>query len=583
MAVKRFLAVDIGASVLKVGEFVSTGPGNLALINFGYAKMDVDPTAEEDINPVLFSTLQKLMVERQFKAKTVAISVSGQLVLTRFLKLPVADEAKVRQMVRYEAAQNVPFPIEEVVWDFQVISTKSDSELEIVMVAIKSDLIEGFNRTMEQLGLRVEVVDISPLCIYNALLYNYEVEQNDTLLLVDIGARTTNLIFVEPKKIFTRSIPIAGNTITQNVVQEFEIPFPKAEELKLQQGFVGLGGAFEEPELESAAKLCKIIRNVMTRLHAEIARSITFYKTQQHGKAPKRFLLSGGTSITSYMDYFFKEKMEMEIEYFNPFKNVAIKVPSEELEKVVHLMAEVVGLGLRVVTECPIEINLIPPSVSKRRQLLKKVPYFVSSLAGILLIVMSWWLYYWRVTSLNTTHFENVQKEVAVLNEINQKLEKETGFSKKVGYQSSQVQALTSARYYWIEFFQDLNKLVPSGLWITEFNPYNVDKIIAITGVETTSNSYGNHNQASSRSVGKPVLPADSRDSITEFEITGSYLVDHKASAENIFKPLKDFENNLKSSKFIKSEKIIKRSDPDDNDWTATFRMRIVLNTPIPY
>lgn len=585
MASKRFLAIDIGASVVKVGEFVSTGAGNLSLVNFGYAKLEVDPTAEEDINPVLFATLQKLILERRFKAKTVALSVSGQLVLTRFLKLPAADETKIRQMVRYEAAQNVPFPIEEVVWDYQVISSRSETEVEVVMVAIKNDIIEGFNRTMEALGLQVELVDISPLCIYNALLYNYELDQEDSVLLVDIGARTTNLIFIEPKKLFTRSIPIAGNTVTQNVVQEFEIPFAKAEELKLQQGFVGLGGAYEEPELESAARLCKIIRNVMTRLHAEIARSITFYKTQQHGKAPKRFLLAGGTSITSYMDYFFKEKMEMEIEYFNPFKNVPIKVPAEELEKVVHLMAEVVGLGLRVVTDCPIEINLIPPSVQRHRQLLKKVPFFAASLAGILLIVLSWWLYYWKVTDLKAKHLDSVEKEVTKLTQINNELIKISALSTKVGDQAKQIQSIADYRYYWLEFMQEMNNLVTPNLWITELTPYSGEKPIDFMAKSNNPDRPRRAANTRSRNDKKPGKPEESeiKEMITDVQVSGSYLINHKASPEEIFRPLDDFQENLTKSKYFESLKVDQRNSPEDADWTATFSIRLKLKKPIPY
>ena len=353
----------------------------MALVNFGQARLELDSASEEDRYPAITAALQKLIAEKQFKARRVAITVSGQVVLTRFMKLPATEESKLRQMVRYEAAQNVPFPIEEVVWDFQVIGSKGGSELDILLVAIKSEIVEGYNACAEAAGLSVAVVDVAPIAIYNAALYNYEINQGCTLIL-DMGSRTTNLIFIEPNKIFTRSIPIAGNTITQNIAQELEIPFAEADEIKAREGFVGLGGAYEDPPSEVAAKVSKIIRNVMTRMHADVARSINFYKAQQGGTAPKQLLLSGGTSVIPYMDHFFKEKMEIEVEYFNPFKNVAIQVPPQELEKIAHSMGEVVGLGLRMVTECPVEVNLLPPSVSKRQQFMSKIPYFAASLAG---------------------------------------------------------------------------------------------------------------------------------------------------------------------------------------------------------
>ena len=396
MALRRFLTLDIGASTLKLGEFVSSSPGDLRLVHFGRAEIQADPVADADRGPQITAELKQMLGGGAFKERRVAVSVSSQVVLTRFMKLPAADEAKIRQMVRYEAAQNVPFPIEEVVWDYQAAGRAEQSDLEIVLVAIKSDLIEGVNRCVEDAGLMVEVVDVAPLAIYNAARFNYtfgEESEDRCTLMLDIGARTTNLIFIEPGKFYMRSIPIAGNTITQSVAQEFEVPFAEAEDLKRRQGFVGLGGAYEDPELESSARLSKIIRNVMTRLHAEVARSINFYKSQQGGHSPSALLLCGGASITPYTDHFFREKMEVEVAYFNPFKNVPFEVPAGELEKAAHSLGEVVGLGLRLATESPVEINLIPPTVTRRRLFGKKVPYFAVAMLGAICMVLGWWVY----------------------------------------------------------------------------------------------------------------------------------------------------------------------------------------------
>jgi type IV pilus assembly protein PilM len=583
MAVNRFLTVDIGASTLKVGEFVSTGDGHLSLVNFGCTKLGSPSGGEEDVTPQLKGALERMIVEKQFKARRAAISVSGQQVLTRFLKLPAADETKIRQMVRFEAAQNVPFPIEEVVWDYQVLGSRADGELDVVMVAIKSEIIEGFNTALNELGIQVEVVDVSPLCMYNALLYNYDLEES--LLLLDIGARTTNLIFAENKKVFTRSIPIAGNTITQSVSLEFEMPFDQADALKLEQGFVGLGGAYEEPEIESAARLCKIIRNVMTRLHAEITRSINFYKTQQGGKAPKRLLLSGGTSVTSYMDYFFKDKMEIEVEYFNPFKNVPIQVQPQDLEKVVHTMGEVVGLGLRLSTECPIEINLVPPSVSRHREFLKKIPYFTAALVGVLCIFLSWWLYYWKITSRSREHLDQVQAEVSRLMEMDRNLKSITQHSKTVEAQLKQIDAALDARYYWVAFLNDLNRLTPKELWITEIIPYE-NATPVVLGGETKEGAGQRRGFFDDQKDAAASLKPPEIHYITDLEIHGAYLVDPDTSNPlAAFKPFQEFSKNLEKSAFFKppDEKDISAENPESGDWTAVFKIRVKLKEPLPY
>ena len=134
-----------------------------------------------------------------------------------------------------------------------------------------------------------------PMALYNAFRYNYS-ELTGCSLIIDIGARTTNLIFVETKKVFSRSIPTGGNTITAAIAKDFNEAFGAAEERKKRDGFVSLGGSYADPEDPDAARVSKITRNTMTRLHAEITRSVSFYRSQQGGAQPARVFLAGGTA-----------------------------------------------------------------------------------------------------------------------------------------------------------------------------------------------------------------------------------------------------------------------------------------------
>ena len=141
-------------------------------------------------------------------------------------------------------------------------------------------------------GLRTTRVDVAPMALYNAFRFNYS-ELTGSSLLIYIGARTTNLIFIEPGKVFSRSIPIGGSSITAAIAKEFNEPFGAAELRKKHDGFVSLGGAYEaEASDPDVARVAKLVRSAMTRLHAELARSISFYRTQQQGShAGARFPL----------------------------------------------------------------------------------------------------------------------------------------------------------------------------------------------------------------------------------------------------------------------------------------------------
>ena len=263
------------------------------------------------------------MSEKSFGSKQINVCAPGFHVFSKFVKLPPVDTSKVTQIIRYEAQQNVPFPLDEVVWDYQILGTSATSELEVLLVAVKSEIVEGLFRAAEGAGLRLKLVDVSPAALCNAFRYNYGDLEGCTMLL-DIGAKTSNLLFFEKGKVYSRSINIGANAITQDFANEAKMRFPEAEATKIEKGSVSLGGAYAEPEDPQAAAISKIARQVMTRLHIQVNQTIQFYRGQQGGSAPQRLFLSGGASIMPYTAQFFAEKLNLPVDYFNPFRNIEI-------------------------------------------------------------------------------------------------------------------------------------------------------------------------------------------------------------------------------------------------------------------
>ena len=125
----------------------------------------------------------------------------------------------------------------------------------------------------------------------------------------------TNLLFFEKGKVFSRSINLGANSITQEFAAESKLPFAKAEDIKINQGFVGLGGAYEEPENPHEAAISKIARQFMTRLHIQVNQTMQFYRGQQGGSAPQRLFLSGGASVMPYTAQFFAEKLNVPVTF----------------------------------------------------------------------------------------------------------------------------------------------------------------------------------------------------------------------------------------------------------------------------
>src|SRR5438067_1167617 len=345
--------------------------------------------------------LPELLSEKSFGSKVINLCAPGFHTFSQFVKLPPVDTSKVTQIIQYEAQQNVPFPLAEVVWDYQILGSTPTGELEVLLVAIKSDVVEGLFRTAEATGLRLQLVDVSPAALCNAFRFNYGDLDGCTMLL-DIGAKTSNLLFFEKGKVYSRGINIGANSITQDFAAESKLKFAEAERLKIEQGFVSLGGAYEEPDNPQQAAISKIARQVMTRLHIQVNQTLQFYRGQQGGSAPQRLFLAGGASIMPYTSQFFAEKLNIPVDYFNPFRNVQIDpgIDIEELAKVAHAFGEIVGLGLRNVAQCPVELNLVPKSILKRQEFEQKKPYFIAAVFSLVLVVFAYGWFFDRVAQV---------------------------------------------------------------------------------------------------------------------------------------------------------------------------------------
>jgi type IV pilus assembly protein PilM len=481
---KSFLCLDFGAGSLKIAEFEPAESGALRLKQFGIKSLGFEGSQDVARERVLIKALQELIAERGFTAKDINACAPGFHVFSKFVKLPPVDASKVTQIIEYEAKQNVPFPLEEVVWDYQILGTSPSGELEVLLVAIKSDAVEGLFRAVESSGLRIQLVDVSPAALCNAFRYNYGDLEGCTMLL-DIGAKTSNLLFFEKGKVYSRGINIGANSITQDFAAESKLKFAEAEQIKIAEGFVSLGGAYEEPESPRQAAISKIARQVMTRLHIQVNQTMQFYRGQQGGSPPERLFLAGGASIMPYTAQFFAEKLNVAVEYLNPFRTLQIDpgVNLEELAGVAHAFGEVVGLGLRNVAQCPVEMNLMPKSSLKRQQFNQKKPYFIATIFSLVLVVAAYGWFYNKLTSIKTDARNALKVQSDPLKTVEAKLR---GEQQKLDQTKKQLDQLTEwigQRFTWADILSELRQVmiqtettrkqemggVENGIWIESF------------------------------------------------------------------------------------------------------------------
>ena len=279
-------------------------------------------------------------------------------------------------------------------------------------------------------------------------------------MLLDIGAKTSNLLFFEKGKVFSRSINLGANAITQDFANEAKLKFDEADKIKIAEGFVSLGGAYEEPENPNQAAISKIARQFMTRLHIQVNQTMQFYRGQQGGSQPQRLFLSGGASIMPYTAQFFAEKLNVPVEFFNPFRNVQIapSVNLEELSRVAHGMGEVVGLGLRNLANCPVEMNLMPDSTLRWQSFNQKKPYLLATVFSLVLVLFVIGFLFDKLAANKEREKEKLQPEVEKWQHRSDIFKKAYGSLQKSQAEANQLSTWMQQRFYWADFMADMRR-----------------------------------------------------------------------------------------------------------------------------
>jgi len=504
---KSFLAVDFGAGTLKLAEFEINEAGGLRLKQYGLKSLGAEGAQESTREATIQKALQTMLTEKGIKAKTVNVCAPGFHVFSKFVKLPPVDAGKVTQIIQYEAQQNVPFPLAEVVWDYQILGSTPSGELEVLLVAIKSDIVEGLFRVTEAAGLHLQLADVSPAALCNAFRYNYG-DLEDCTMLLDIGAKTSNLLFFEKGKVFSRSINLGANSITQDFANESKLKYDAAEKIKIDEGFVSLGGAYEEPENPHQAAISKIARQFMTRLHIQVNQTMQFYRGQQGGSAPQRLFLSGGASIMPYTAQFFAEKLNVPVEYFNPLRNVQIDpgISLEELARVAHSMGEVIGLGLRNLAHCPVELNLMPESTLKWQAFNQKKPYFIATVFSLVAVVAAMGFIFDQLAGVRNAELQKAVDEVKPQEVRSELFKKENNNLRKAQKEVDQIVDWTNDRYYWADVLSELRNVLirvetgarnkfrtESGVWVERMitAPEGEGEAVAVEGAPAAERPVG--------------------------------------------------------------------------------------------
>jgi type IV pilus assembly protein PilM len=497
------VALNIGSQRIGMAVFEVSKNGGLILKAYDSETIVADPAmdaARISQTRVAVADLAQRLKVGKVKAR---YALSGQAVLTRFVKLPPIQGDDIEQIVTFEAQQQLPFPLNEVVWDYEMIEGAA-SEKEVVIVAIKNDALDELNGAVNDSGLGTAEVDVAPMALYNAFRSTYGTPE-EPVLLIDIGAKSSNLLYIEGRRFFTRSVNIGGSSITAAIAKEYNIPFMEAEHQKISNGLVALGGGHTEQMDEAVAALAMVIRNALGRLPAEISRTTNYFRSQHGGSAPRRILLAGGGANLPYTLEFFQEKLNLPVEYFNPVRNVAIGkgVDPAVVQREGHLMGELVGLGLRGSGKSEINIDLVPVVVEQSRAADRRKPFLIAA-AAVLVGGMAAWAVCKNIAAANAA--EKTKLTVGTKQTLQPIKTRIDGLLKR----EAAVRAIAeggfataeSDRAFWMDLILELRGAFASdSVWLTELEPINGFSAAQALAPKTAANAKTQN--------GRPVIKAD--------------------------------------------------------------------------
>ncbi len=451
MSSPRVLAVDSGAGHVACGLFASAKNGRLVLEQFALESFNPDPSLEAQWTELVAQSLAA--ADRRVGASGAAVlSVPGHLTLTKFVKTPAVDKTKRDKVIQFEAQQNIPYPLPEVVWDYQAISDDG-LDLEVMLAAVKLDVVDALCHSVRDAGVSASAVLPATVALYRSFKYNYS-DVSGTSLVVNIGARSTNLLFIDGGRFFIRTIALAGNSVTQSIADELKQEFSHAEGLKLQV----LGGTSDLPEASPArTTVLHAAQSFIGRLHMEITRSTVNYRRQSGAEQPAAIYITGGGSRVPGLVAALAEKLKTRVELFDPLRNVDVAPSAAAARDYSAVLADLVGLAIGTAAGEK-SFTLLPPAISEAIVFRKQQPFYVGAAALLALSLVLPAVHFHRSGVIAAEQASLLEARLQPLRALKatdaHNLEKIEALKKEIGA----IQGLVESKSNWINFFTDLQE-----------------------------------------------------------------------------------------------------------------------------
>jgi type IV pilus assembly protein PilM len=341
---KSLVGLDIGSSAVKAVELKPAGR-TYRVTAYGSEPLPADSIVDGAIidGAAVADAIRRLFESRGIRTRDVAASLSGNAVIVKKITLPTMTEAELAESIYWEAEQYIPFDIQDVNLDYQVLDRgekNGNGSMEVLLVAAKKEKIADYTGVIAQAGRTAVVVDVDAFALQNAYEANYGSAAGSVVVLLNAGAGATNINIVSgDQSVFTRDVSIGGNAYTEALQRELNLPLESADQLK--RGGIVEGASFEDAR--------PVLRAVSENVLLEIQKTFDFFKATAASDRIDRIIVSGGASRAEGFTEMLTERFEAPVEHFDPFKRIAFDArklggqPSD----VAPTVAVAVGLALR--------------------------------------------------------------------------------------------------------------------------------------------------------------------------------------------------------------------------------------------
>ena len=467
--------IDLGQCALKAIR-LEMRDGKVAATHFDYIehpKILNQPDADPD--QLTREALEQFLSRNTLKGDTVVISVPGQSGLARFVKLPPVEEKKIAEIVKFEAKQQIPFPLEEVVWDFQkigsgIVTDGFALETEIGLFAMKRDMIARYMQHFSDVNVEVHIVQMAPLGLCNFITYDLlgkdvvaEGEEEDSgksesIVALDIGTDSSNLVITDAGKvIWQRPIPFGGNHFTRALTKDLKLTFAKAEHIKRN--------AVKSPDLK---KILAALKPVLNDFVGEVQRSLGYF-TNTHRDAQIKYMIGLGNAFRlPGLQKFLQEKLQLEVRKLAKLERCEGDdvVNAPQFTENILSFAVAYGLALQGLSKTRLQTNLLPSEIRVERMIRAKKPWAAAAAAAILLAAAG--LTFGRHLEYSAVNDESIKtaidagkKTIGEIGTYRSNYDAEVARIKQSQDIIRAIGAGVEERFNWQQLFQFVNEAIP--------------------------------------------------------------------------------------------------------------------------